>query len=156
LNHFSLKLVVILIITFNGLFLASLITIGQLIADRRSLKTWLFFLLFLIFCLYQVHYIFFEVGNLEKYKIINLFPITAVYLLGPAILGITMHAVKEKYMLTKGAFFHFIPALFASFTSLVIIFNTEYQQFNVLYGYYYNRLYRYANHQHPAEKIRVR
>lgn len=140
MNQYSLKLLVILFITFNGLFLASLIAVGQLIADRKSSKTWLFFLLFLIFCLFQIHYIIFEIQSLSQYKIINLFPVTAIYLLGPVILGITRLTVKEGYTtLKKKEIKHLVPVLTASLACLVIIFNTEYSQFNILNGYYYNQ-----------------
>jgi AraC-like DNA-binding protein len=138
LNQYPLKLIVISTITFNGFFLASLISIGQLISDRKSPKTWLFILLFFIFCLFQIHYIVFEIGLIAKYKIINLFSIAAIYLLGPTMMGITMHAVQEKYVLKTSDLWHFVPAIIASLMSLGIIFNTEYQHLNILHGYYYN------------------
>lgn len=140
MNQYSLKLLVILFITFNGVFLASLIAVGQLIADRKSSKTWLFFLLFLIVCLFQIHYIIFEIQSLAQYKIINLFPVTAIYLLGPVILGITKLSVKEGYTtLDKKEIKHLVPVLTASLVCLVIIFNTEYSPLTFLKGYYYNR-----------------
>ena len=140
LNQYNLKLLAILFITFNGIFLSSLIAVGQLIADRKSSKTWLFFLLFLIVCLFQIHYIIFEIQSLAQYKIINLFPVTAIYLLGPVILGITKLSVKEGYTtLDKKEIKHLVPVLAASLVCLVIIFNTEYSQFTFLNGYYYNR-----------------
>ncbi len=138
MNHFSPKLIAILIITFNGFFLASLITIGQIIADRKSPKTWLFLFLFSIFCLFQIHYIFFEIGLLGKYKIINIFPITAIFLLGPAILGITIHSVKESYSFNKKGVLHFVPAVISILISLLILYTTEYLPTKMIYGYYYN------------------
>jgi AraC-like DNA-binding protein len=139
LNQYPLKLIVILTITFNGLFLASLITIGQMISDRKSPKTWLFFLLFSIFCLFQIHYIFFEMGLLDHYIFINMFPITAIYLLGPTLFGITLHGVKHKSILSRDMSWHFGPAIGASLLSLSLLFTTELSNSPVLYGYYYNR-----------------
>lgn len=139
MGKYDFKLVVIFIITFNGFFLASLIAIGQLISDRKSPKTWLFVLLFLIFCLFQIHYIVYEIGILGIYKIINLFPIAAFFLLGPTIMNITKHAVQEKYILKKSDLWHFVPAVIVSLASLYIIFKTEHQQLDFLHGYYYNK-----------------
>lgn len=47
-NYYPLKSIIVLFIAFNGFFLASLITIGQLLVDRKSPKARLFFLLFFI------------------------------------------------------------------------------------------------------------
>ena len=93
----NIKLFLILIIAFHGFLLAALISIGQLIADRKSIKNWLFLGLFFVFVLFQIHYILFEIGLLSKYKIFNVFPITAFYLLGPILYFITKHSLHKNY-----------------------------------------------------------
>jgi len=126
LETYSLKQVIILIITFNGLFLGSLIAAAHLIRNFNSLKTWLFLLLFLIFGLLQIHYIFFETGTLSLFKIINLFPVTAFYLLGPCILLFTRYSLVENFRLSKWDVLHFLPAIFISLLTLIIIYNSDF------------------------------
>ena len=53
----NIKFFIILLIAFYGFLLAALTSIGQLIADRKSIKTWLFWGLFFVFGLFQIHYI---------------------------------------------------------------------------------------------------
>lgn len=134
----NLKFTIILIIIFNGFFLGFLIAAGQLIKDFKSLKTWLFLLLFVIFSLFQIHYIFFETDTLNRFKIINLFPIASYYLLGPLIFIITKHSLIEDYQPTKKDFSHFITPIAITLMSTTIIFSSNYEYTPQLHGYYYN------------------
>ena len=139
MNHYPLRSIIVLFIAFNGFFLASLITVGQLLVDKKSPKTWLFFLLFFILGLYQSHYIIFEIKALGSFTLVNTFPIAAIFLLGPAILGITCHAVEHWPSFKKNALVHFAPALTAALISLILLIATDRSDIPVLHGYFYNQ-----------------
>ena len=138
METYNAKFIIILTVAFNGFFLGALIAIGQLIKDARSVKTWLLQFLFIIFSLFQIHYIFFETGTLSHYKIINLFPIAAYYLLGPLIFIITKHSLSADYQPTKKDLSHFIAPVVFTLLALLIIFSSKYEYTPPLHGYYYN------------------
>ncbi|MCF6245881.1 MAG: hypothetical protein L3J69_00835 [Desulfobacula sp.] len=136
----NIKLFLILIITFYGFLLSVLISVGQLIADVKSIKSWLLLDLFFVFSLYQIHYIFFIMDLLNDYKILNIFPITAVYLLGPVMFFITKQSLIKNYKIRPASIVHFIPAIIASALSIIFIFSSDNQAPLLLYhGYYYNQ-----------------
>ncbi len=136
----NIKLFLIVIITFYGFLLSVLISIGQLIADVKSIKSWLLLGLFFVFSLYQIHYIFFAMDLLNDYKILNIFPITAVYLLGPVMLFITKQSLMKNYKIRPASLIHFIPAVIASALSIILIFSSDNQTPMLLYhGYYYDQ-----------------
>lgn len=134
----NIKLFLILIIAFHGFFLAALISIGQLIADRKSIKNWLFLGLFFVFSLFQIHYILFEIGLLNVYKVANVFPITAFYLLGPLVYLITKHSLHKNYKINTLGLLHFLPVLITSTISIMLIYSSAYQKHSMLSGYFYN------------------
>jgi AraC-like DNA-binding protein len=134
----NIKLFLILIITFHGFLLAALISIGQLIVDIRSVKSWLFLGLFFVFGMLQIHYILFEIGLLNKYKIFNVFPITAFYLLGPLVFFITKHSLNKNYRINTIDLLHFLPAMVISTISIILIFSTDFRNLSLLSGYFYN------------------
>ncbi len=136
----SLKLTIILIIVFNGFFLGALIAAALLIQKPKALQSWLFSLLFVIFSLFQVHYIFFQAKLLSDYKLSNLLPIGATYMLGPILLQITNHSLNKAYEFRRKDAFHFIPVMISLGISLVVILYTDYQKDYWLDGYYYNSL----------------
>ncbi|MDY6793100.1 MAG: helix-turn-helix domain-containing protein [Thermodesulfobacteriota bacterium] len=133
-----IKRFLILIFTFYGSLLAALISVGQLIADRKSVKNWLFLGLFFVFGLFQIHYILFEMGLLMEYKAANVFPITAFYLLGPMVYLITTHSLHKNYSINPSGLLHFLPAVVASVISLSVIYTSEFQKPVLLSEYFYN------------------
>jgi AraC-like DNA-binding protein len=135
----NIKQFLILIITFYGFLLSALISIGQLIADAKSIKNWLLLGLFFVFSLFQIHYIFFEMNLLNDYKIVNIFPIMAYYLLGPVMFFITKQSLKKNYKIRPENLIHFIPAIIASTLSIILIFSSENQTLFLLHGYFYNQ-----------------
>jgi len=134
----NIKLFLILIIAFYGFLLAALISIGQLIADRKSIKNWLFFGLFFVFSLFQIHYILFEMGLLNEYKAANVFPITAFYLLGPLVYFITKHSLHKNYNMNTLSLLHFLPVIITSTVSIVLIYSSDLQTLLLLPEYFYN------------------
>ena len=136
----NIKIFLILIITFYGFLLSVLISIGQLIADVKSIKSWLLLGLFFVFSLYQIHYIFFVMDLLNDYKIVNIFPITAHYLLGPVMFFVTKQSLIKNYKIRIASLIHFIPAVIASTLSIILIFSFDNRIPLLLYhGYFYNQ-----------------
>jgi len=134
----NIKLFLILIIAFYGFLLAALISIGQLITDRKSIKNWLFLGLFFVFSLFQIHYILFEMGLLNEYKAANVFPITAFYLLGPLVYFITKHSLHKNYNMNTLSLLHFLPVIITSTVSIVLIYSSDLQTLLLLPEYFYN------------------
>ena len=134
----NIKLFLILIIAFYGFLLAALISIGQLITDRKSIKSWLFLGLFFVFSLFQIHYILFEMGLLNEYKAANVFPITAFYLLGPLVYFITKHSLHKNYNMNTLSLLHFLPVIITSTVSIVLIYSSDLQTLLLLPEYFYN------------------
>ncbi len=144
MNTYSLKLTILLIISFNGLFLGVLIFLGHLIKDFKSSRTWFLFILFFIFGLFQVHYIFFEVGKLHQYKIINLFPVLAISFLGPSIYVISQHTLSFTFRLIKDYYKHFIIGILISIITAILIFFSDPEQTKLIPGYFYNESTMYV------------
>ena len=134
----NIKRFLILIIAFHGFLLAALISVGQLIADRKSIKNWLFLGLFFVFSLFQIHYILFEMGLLNKYKAANVFPVTAFYLLGPLVYLITKHSLHKNYNMNPHGLLHFLPVIIASAVSITFIYSSDLQKQLLLSEYFYN------------------
>lgn len=135
----NIRLFVTLIITFHGFLLVALISIGQLISDKKSIKNWLFLGLFFVFGLFQIHYIFFETGLLNEYKLINVFPITAFYLMGPLVYLITRNSLDPKFKINILNLLHFLPAVIITSISVILILSSVFQNLSLLSGYFYNK-----------------
>lgn len=134
----NLKFTIILIIAFNGFFLGALVSAALLIRNPKSSQAWMFSFLFVIFSLFQVHYIFFQSQLLSAYKLANLLPIAAIYMLGPVLLQITSHSLNNGYELSRKDFFHFIPMIIITGIAWMIILRCDYPKELWLEGYYYN------------------
>jgi len=138
IQTYSIQSFLILFVSFHGFFLAALISIGQLIATRKSIKNWLFLGLFIVFSLFQVHYFFFEIGWLNNYPIINTFPNTAFYLIGPLLYLITKHSLNRRNNLDIRQLLHFLPATIASALSIFLIYFDGFENTSILSGYFFN------------------
>ncbi len=141
----NIKISLIMIITFHGFFLAILLSIGQLIISWRSIKSWLLIDLFIVFALFQINYILYELNMLDQYKIGHIFSITAYYLMGPLIYLITKQSIIKGYRITLKIFFHFLPVIIVSILATLIIIYEQKQTTKFISGYFYNEYMLYLS-----------
>lgn len=134
----SFKLSLIVILTLHSLLLTALMSVGQFIANRKSLKNWYFLGLFFVFGLIQTHYILFEMNSLDDYPAIHIFPVVAIFLLGPLIYFITRHTIEKSLKNDPYILFHLLPLLIATPLSVLIILNTKPEVIPIFTGYFYN------------------
>lgn len=133
---FKLSLVVIL--TLHSLLLSALISIGQLIANRKMPKNWYFLGLFFVLTLFQIQYIFYEMKLLEKFPFINIFPIIAIYLLGPLIYFLSKHALQKNFKADTQIVVHLLPLFIASIGSVFVLLFSKAGGTSLFSGYAYN------------------
>lgn len=127
-------------LNLHGFFLASLMAVGQLIVNRRSVKNLLFFGLFFDFALFEFHYLILEAGLLQRHPVIHILNLPAIYLLGPVVYFFARFSLEKNFVFHKRYLWHFIPVAVSFLAGIVITLTMSGGSTAFLNGYFYNKL----------------
>ncbi|MCP4148364.1 MAG: AraC family transcriptional regulator [bacterium] len=120
--------------------LATLMAVGQLIVDRKSLKNILLFGLFFDFALFEIHTLMYETGSLADYLWIQQLSIPAYYLLGPLFYWFARFATDESFRWRKKNIWHLFPTFLSTLSVTLTVLFSSAGETPVLRNYFYNTI----------------
>jgi AraC-like DNA-binding protein len=132
--------VILIFITFHGFLLSTLMAVGQVIVNHKSLKNLLFFGFFIDFALFEINTLVYEAGMLPDYVWIQQFSLPAIYILGPLIYWFARFSLQRDFKIRPKNLLHLAPAMASIGAIIFAILRFPPWETGFLPGYFYNSI----------------